>query len=427
VGDDALRSNNGRVSSAPQQTGTFVSGQGLWLTSAEGHEYLDAESGTFNLPFGYSHPKVTAAVADQLSRLSHISSTFADSPAKSLIARLVRHAGAKIDAGWVRDCTGSTAIECAVKMAQKYTAGADVITLYYSHHGQTLFTSAISGDSTRRRAFPAAATPGIVRVPAPYCYRCFYKQSFPSCELLCADRISEIVDHTGQGRLAALIVEPILGNGGNIVLPDGYAERLREYCSQNGILLVADEVQTGLGRTGEILASPASGLDPDIIVLAKGLGGIGLPIGALLARADVLTLSKTEHSFTSGGNLLAIAAAHATLDLLEEPGFMSEVGRKGALLGKLLHEVGEQHGCVGEIRGRGLMWGVELDNPDGTPAPDLANRAIDLAYSRERLILRASRYGRGNVLKVRPALIATESELKEIAYRLNRVLTALEG
>lgn len=405
----------------------FVSGQGLWLTSSSGDRYLDAVSGTFNLPFGYNDPYITRAVSSQLSRLSHLSSTFADESATRLVKRLLCHAGGKVETGWLRDCTGSTAIECAVKIAQKYTGGSDVVTLYYSHHGQTLFTSAISNDSSRRRPFPAAASSGVVRAPAPYCHRCFYQQRHPDCGLLCADRIAEIVDHTSQGPVAALIVEPILGNGGNIPLPAGYGEKLREYCSRNGILLIADEVQTGLGRTGEVLASPNSGLDPDIIVLAKGLGGIGLPIGAVLARAEHMTLLKTEHSFTSGGNLLAIAAANATLDLLEQPGFMEEVRRKGTLLGDLLHDIARRHRCVGEIRGRGFMWGVELDRADGGPAVELANEAVELAYRRERLILRTSRYGRGNVLKIRPALIATDAELRELVERLDRVLVELEA
>ena len=422
--ESIVASANVPMRSTPELAQQFISGKGLWLKNTDGHLYLDAISGTFNLPFGYNHPQLNAAVADQLSLLTHVSSTFADAGAKNLVTRLVQHAGGKIDTGLVRDCTGSTAIECAVKIAQKFTCGSDIITLYYSHHGQTLFTSAISNDSSRRLPFPAATSAGVVRVPAPYCHRCFYKQNYANCGLLCADRISDIVEHTSQGRLAALIIEPILGNGGNIPLPIGYAERICAFCDSVGILLIADEVQTGLGRTGEILASPGSGLDPDIIVLAKNLGGIGLPIGAVLVRAEIMKLLRTEHSFSSGGNLLAIAAAHATLDLLEVPGFMQDVRRKGVLLGELLNHL-KRHRCVGEIRGRGLMWGIELEHDDQTPAVDLVNRAIELSYSNERLILRGSRYGRGNVLKIRPSLIASEDELREIAERLDRVLARL--
>jgi 4-aminobutyrate aminotransferase-like enzyme len=398
---------------------------GLRLFREDGGELLDGISGTFNLPLGYNHPEVVRAVQDQVARVTHLSSDLVAPHSQDLIDRLVGWAPEGIDTGWVRDLTGSTAIECAVKIAQKYTGASDIISLFFSHHGQTHFSTAISGMSMRRRGFPGTLTGISVRVPAPYCYRCFYAATHPDCGFLCVDRIQSFIEHSSNGSVACMIVEPILGNGGNIVPPPGYFESLQELCRKRDILLIADEVQTGIGRTGHMFASETLGLRPDIMVLAKGLGGIGVPIAAVLMRSELNLLEKYQHSFTSGSNMLGLAAAHATLDVVSRPGFLAQVRLKGQLLGELLHQLAQQFACVAETRGMGMMWGLEIIDAEGRPDPAKTRAIVELAAQKYCLLLRSSGYGTGNVVKVRPALIATEGDLREIVDRLSQTLADL--
>ena len=402
-----------------------VTGDGLTFRAEDGTVYLDAVSGTFNLPLGYNDPDVNAAVLRQVNTVSFLPSTFANFYAKSFAAKLLSHAPAYLDRCRVRDLTGSTANECAIKIAQKYTGRSTIISLARAHHGQTLFMTAISGNSFRREGFPGATSAHVCQVPAPYCHRCAYEAKFPQCELLCVRAIPDHIRHGTNGSVAAIIIEPVLGNGGNIVPPPGYFSALRKLCDDNGILLIADEVQTGIGRTGAMFASTAFDIRPDIITLAKGLGN-GWPIGAVLMRSELDVLESSQHSFTSGGHLASLAAASATLDVVSRTGFLDEVRRKGAVLGRLLASLKERHCCVGDVRGLGFMWGVEIVGPEGQP--DVAKTAAIVRYAQERhhLILRASQYGRGNVVKVRPALIATDDELEEIVRRLSATITDID-
>lgn len=397
-------------------------GSGLLLVREDGVELLDAVSGTFNLPLGYNHPHVVEAVKRQVEKITHVSSSFVGPHVQELLQRLLALAPPGIDAGWVRDVVGSTAVECAIKMAQKYTGATDVISLFYSHHGQTQMTTALSGNSSRRRGFVNPMSAYSLRVPAPYCYRCFYRAKHPGCAFRCVTAIRDFIKHASNGRVACIIVEPILGNGGNIVPPEGYFEMLHKLCREESILLIADEVQTGIGRTGYMFASEALGLRPDIVVLAKGLGGIGLPIASVLMRSEINVLQPSEHSFTSGSNMLGVAAALATLDVVADQVFLREVRRKGEMLGQMLAELRRRFHFVGDARGRGMMWGLEIVCPDGAPDVERTRAILAVALERHRLILRSSQYGEGNVVKIRPALIATDDDLAEIVTRLTATL-----
>ncbi len=393
----------------------------LRLANSDGTEFLDAVSGTFNLPLGYRHPTVVAAVVAQLGRHSHLSSHLEDPARHELATKLISYAPLAIKAAWIRDLTGSTANECAVRIAQRATGRSETMSLFLSHHGQTIFTTAMAGNSLRRKGFPVTTIAGT-KIPAPYCHRCFYRANYPGCELLCAERIADFIEYASSGSVAALIVEPVLGNGGNIVPPVGYFPRLQAICRRYGVLVIADEVQTGMGRTGTMFACEQLGLQPDIITLAKGLSGIGVPAGAVLMRSDLDVLLPYEHSFTSGANPLSIAAANATVDIIGADGFLAEVRRKGRLLGEMLHALVGDIGWVSDIRGLGLMWGIEVVDVHGAPDPATTRKIVEVAQSRHRLILRSSSYGFGNVVKIRPALVASESDLEEICDRLRTTL-----
>lgn len=402
-------------------------GDGVWLHCDDGPPYLDAVSGTFNLPLGYDHPQVVRCVSEQLGRIAHVSSHFAAQRVAALRQKLLAFAPPQIDAVWLRDITGSTAVEGAVKIAQKATGKTDIISLFHSHHGQTMYATAISGNAFRRANQPDASVGSSIKVPAPYCHRCFYQATHPGCGLPCVSRIQDFIDYASSGRVAAVIVEAIQGNGGNIVPPAGYFSQLRQLCDRNGMLLIVDEVQTGIGRTGHMYACGTFGIEPDIMVLAKGLGGIGIPIGAILMRSAHASLESHEHSFTSGSNLLTLTAAEATLDIVGAPGFLENVRRKAVILRRNLEDIGRTSAIVSDVRGVGFMWGLEIVDRKGNPSPELASQIVQRAHDDHRLILRSSRYGRGNVVKVRPALIANESELLEIGLRLAAAIGDIEG
>ncbi|MDJ1158080.1 aminotransferase class III-fold pyridoxal phosphate-dependent enzyme [Chelatococcus sp. SYSU_G07232] len=398
-------------------------GEGVWAVTEAGERYLDAVSGTFNLPLGYSHPAVVDAVVAQARRAMHVGSSMASPLKEEFTRKLAALAPAGLDAVWLRDITGSTAVECAVRITQKATGRPGVLTFFYGHHGQTLYTTGLAGPAFRREAFPATSSiPAAVRAPAPYCLRCFYDAQPATCGVKCVDKIDEILTYAATSRIACLIVEPVFGNGGNIVPPAAFFPKIRRFCSERGILLVADEVQTGLGRTGHMFASVALGLDPDIIVLAKGLGGCGVPLAAVLMRGELDVLERHEHSFTSGAHLLGLAAGIATLEVISSPSFLADVRRRGRLLGERLRRLSHRHRGIGEVRGLGLMWGLEMVTVDGGRDVERANRIVEVARDRHRLLLRTSQYGRGNVVKVRPALVASEAELDEIVDRLDAVL-----
>jgi 4-aminobutyrate aminotransferase len=411
---------HGRPAGAAASTDPVVDGRGLYLRTAGGRTLLDGCSGTFNLPLGYSYPSIVSATRGQLSRVVHVSSELLTAQAAELAELLVAATPPYLDRVWLRDLTGSTAVEGAIKAAQIATGRSEIVSLFYSHHGQTIFSTAISGNAFRRRRIAATHTVASLKIPAPYCLRCFYEQSYPSCQLLCARRLSEFLEFASSGSIAALIVEPILGNGGNIVPPPGYLAELQSLCRERGILVIADEIQTGVGRTGEFLASTNMGLEPDIVVLGKGLGGIGLPISAIMMRSSLNEMLQWEHSFTSGGNLLALAAAIETVKTITASGFLESVRERGRRLGEGLVAALCGLSAIREIRGVGMMWGVEL--LDGEEGRRLANRVREVALRDFDLVVRTSRYGFGNVVKVRPALIATEGEIDEIVRRLSAAI-----
>ncbi len=401
-------------------------GEGIRFVDEMQTEYIDAESGTFNLSLGYNNKYVIEKVQEQLNNISHIASPLSKPYSDEVLSMLLKTCIKNINSGWMRDITGSTANECAIKIAQKYTGAIDVINLFMSHHGQTYFTTGISGNTFRRSGFKGMMSPCSLTVPAPYCYRCHFKAKYPSCDCLCVEAIYDYIRFASSGSVACMILEPILGNGGNIVPPKEYFKRIKKLCIENNIVLIADEVQTGIGRTGYMYASEYFEIEPNIITLAKGLGGIGIPIAAVLMESRLNVLDSYEHSFTSGSNMISLAAAKATIDVISKPEFLRSVRSKGFTLGILLNKLKEKHPCIGDVRGLGLMWGVEIVDEEGNPDIKKTEAIIENAFLQQRLILRGSRYGFGNVIKVRPALIATEEEINEIVEKLSLAILGVK-
>jgi 4-aminobutyrate aminotransferase-like enzyme len=404
----------------------FTKGNGIRLYTSRNEEYLDAVSGTFNISLGYSHPEVVEVLKQQVEDLIHVSSSFSGDLANDVLQSILTHAPEGITDGWMRDIIGSTANEGAVKIANKFNGRNEVLSLSLSHHGQTLFTTAISGNAFRRKSFSHTMSTRNAVIPAPYCYRCPYGAIHPGCGYLCAEAIYDYVEYGSSDNVSCIIMEPILGNGGNIIPPAGYFEKIRQICDELNIVLISDEVQTGIGRTGYMFASQYFDIKPDIITLAKGLGGIGIPTAAILYKPQFSVLEKFEHSYTSGGNLLALSATQKTMEIVSRDGFLQQVRDNGVVLGNLLYALKDAYPhIIGDVRGMGYMWGMEIVTKDGSPDVYLTNKIIDLALQDHKLILRGSRYGFGNVVKVRPALTATVEDIEEVCARLGKVFSQL--
>lgn len=407
----------------PVSDSRMVRGAGIYLYDEHGREYIDCASATFNLSLGYSHPDVVAAIQKQSETLIHVSAGFQTDPVNSVVRKLVEHSPENLTKVHLKVSGGSEANEGAIKMAQLATGRRDVITLFRSHLGQSMMMTSMSGNGFRKAPFPVLY-PGSVQVPDPYCHRCFYAQRPDTCGLMCVDRIEDFVEYASSGQVAAVLVEPISGNGGNIVPPDGYFEKLRAFCDEQDIVLIFDEVQTGIGRTGRMFAAQHFGVRPDVITTAKGLGGSGAQIAGILTTDRLAGLPTHHHSFTYGANLLAVAAAEVTLDIVSQPEFLANVRATGEHIMARLRRLSRRHRCIGDVRGVGLMIGMELDDPDGAPATALTNEVARRAME-HGLILRTSRYGHGNVVKIRPPLILTHDQADVICDRLDAVLTAV--
>jgi 4-aminobutyrate aminotransferase-like enzyme len=395
-------------------------GEGIYLYDRNGREYIDCSSGTFNLSLGYSHPEIVKAISEQAERLIHVTSTFQTGPVSDLVRRLVEVSPPNLTKVHLKVSGGSTANEGAVKMAQAHTGRRDVITLFRSHHGQTMLTASMSGEAFRRAPFPAVF-PGVLHVPDPYCLRCFYRQHPAVCGLLCVERINDFIDHASSGSVACLVIEPVSGSGGNIVPPSGYLAALRQLCDEQDIVLVFDEVQTGIGRTGMMFAAEHFGVHPDILTVGKGLGGSGAQVAAILTNENMCGLSGDHHSFTHGANVLAAAAGAKTLEIIGRPGFLEGVREVGGHIMARLRALAAEHQAICDVRGLGLMIGVELSDRSGSPDAALTQELVRHAPE-HGLIMRSSRYGRGNVIKIRPPLIITRTEADLLCDRFSRLL-----
>ncbi|MFH8576218.1 aspartate aminotransferase family protein [Streptomyces zaomyceticus] len=399
----------------------MTGGEGVYLYDAEGRDYIDCAAATFNLSLGYGHPEVVAAIQKQAEQLIHVTSSFQTGPVNELVDRLVSVSPKNLTKVHLKVSSGSGANEGAIKMAQAATGKRDVITLFRSHLGQSMMMASLSGNAFRKAPFPSLL-PGGLHVPDPYCFRCFYGQTPATCGMMCVDRIDDFIEFASTGQVAAVMVEPISGNGGNIVPPPGYFQRLREFCDERGIVLIFDEIQTGIGRTGHMFAADHFGVEPDAITVAKGLGGSGAQVAAILTNDRLAGLDAHHHSFTYGANVMAAAAANVTLDVIGRPGFLDNVTAVGAFVTRRLHALQERFPQLGDVRGVGLMIGVEMVGSAGEPAVDLAN-AVAKRGMDHGLIIRTSRYGFGNVFKIRPPLTMTLQEAELMCDRLDALLT----
>ena len=305
--------------------------------------------------------------------------------------------------------SGTEAIEGAIKLVRYATRRTAIIAFHGAFHGRSTGAVSLTSSKARQHAGFGPLLPDVHHVPFAYRYRCQWCADKPACTRGCLDAIEKelFVRHLDPRDVAAIFVEPIQGEGGYIIPPPGFMSGLREICDRYGILLVADEVQSGVGRTGKMFACDHEGVEPDILLTAKGLGS-GMPIGAIVAKESISTWESGSHGSTFGGNPVCCAAALATLDLVEG-GLMENAVKMGDRLLKGVQKLAERHACIGDVRGRGLMVGVEFvaDRATREPAPEIVEALVQGAFARGLLLLGAGK----STLRLAPPLVVDEYDV----------------
>ena len=322
--------------------------------------------------------------------------------------------------------SGAEAVEAALKLARHYTGRPRVLAFFGAFHGRTMGAVSLTASKSVYQGGFGPLVPGISHVPYANCYRCVYNLTYPECDLACVDYVEDVLfSRSFPGdEVAAIFVEPVQGEGGYIVPPPGWLSRVRALCDKYGILLVADEIQSGIGRTGKMFAIEHWGVEPDIICLAKGLGS-GMPISAMIARDEIMDWPEGAHGSTFGGNPVCCAAALATLDVLEKEGLMENASRVGERLLGNLRELAQESRSIGDVRGLGLMIGVEMvkDKETKSMAKEEVNQVVSECFRRGLLLLPCG----PNSIRFSPPLVITEAQADAAFEIFSQALAEVEA
>jgi len=387
-------------------------GKGFYVSDSDGRSYLDFFGGILTVSIGHANDEVNTAIKAQVDRLSHISSLYPSIPVVDLAERLVRLAPGNLEKVFF-NASGTEADETAVMMAQLYTGNTEIIALRHGYSGRSLLAQSLTAHAPWR-ALPTQVA-SVKHALAPYCYRCPLKMTYPDCGVACANDVKELINTTTTGKVAGILAEPIQGVGGFITPPDAYFNIVADIIHEHGGIFISDEVQTGFGRTGKTWGIQHSGVEPDMITVAKGIAN-GMPLAAVVTTKDIAdTLQKNTIS-TFGGNPVSSAAANATLEIIERDELKANANEMGEILKDGLKKIQSDHReVIGEVRGKGLMVGLELvvdeTKKDRTPNPDAVDRLMEETKDRGLLIGRGGLYG--NCVRISPSLNIGRSEIDE--------------
>jgi len=399
-------------------------GEGAIVEYPDGNRFLDFAAGIAVVATGHCHPKVVKAIQQQAAKLIHMSGT--DFYYENMVvlaeklAKLVPGVGARrVSFG----NSGTEAIEAALKLARYHTVRGQFVAFVGAFHGRTMGSLALTASKSVQQKGFFPVMPGVHHMPYAYCYRCAYGKSPDTCAVECVQAIeTELFRTTVPAQeVAAIFVEPVQGEGGYVVPPRKFFDELRRLADKHGILIAADEVQSGMGRTGKMFASEHFGLEPDLIALAKGIAS-GMPLGAMVARAEVMTWKPGAHASTFGGNPVAVAAALATIELLEQE-LIENASFIGARLMDKLRDLPQRCPIVGDVRGLGLMIGIELvrDQKTKERAPDLRDKVVQMCFERGLLVLGAG----PNTIRLCPPLVITKDQADFAAETIEECLRLL--
>jgi 4-aminobutyrate aminotransferase len=398
-----------------------ANGNGAIIEDVDGNRFLDFNAGIAVCSTGHCHPQVVQAIQDQAAKLIHMSGTdFYYENMVELAETLVRLAGGTRRVYFGN--SGTEAVEAALKLARYHTKRGQFVAFYGSFHGRTMGSLALTGSKSVQKAGFFPMMPGTHHVPYANCYRCPYGQTPDRCAVECVSVIEDqLFRHTVPAQeVAAIFVEPVQGEGGYLVPPRKFFDELRKLADKHGILIVADEVQSGMGRTGKMFASEHFDFAPDMMTLAKGIAS-GMPLGATVARADLMDWTPGAHASTFGGNPVCVAAAITTIELLEQE-LIENAERIGRHLMDRLRDLPRRSPIVGDVRGLGLMIGIEIvrDQQTKERAPDLRDKIVNACFERGLLVLGAG----PNSIRLSPPLIVTKDQADFAAETIEQVIAS---
>jgi len=393
--------------------------KGQYVYDLEGRQYLDFLGGIVTISVGHANPKVTEKIKAQIDRVQHTSTLF---PTEAIVALAEKMA--QITPGKLQKCfftnSGTEANEVAVLSARIYTGNYEVVALRHGYSGHSQLTKSLTGIHTWRKA--GVIPYGIVHAPGPYCYRCPYALSYPSCDLHCAKDVEEVIKTSTCGAVAGMLVETIQGVGGVVVPPPGYFKIVTNIVRNYGGLLISDEVQTGFGRTGKKwFGIEHWEVEPDFITCAKGMAN-GVPIGCTITRAEIADAYKGLTISTFGGNPVTCVAAKATIDLIEEERLMDNAHEIGAHFRQGLEALKEKRAAIGDVRGMGLLQGIELvkDRQTKEPATELVNQVMERLRANGMIVGKGGLYG--NVVRMSPPLNISKADIDAALKILDKSL-----
>lgn len=399
-------------------------GEGAVIEDVDGNRFLDFTAGIAVTTTGHCHPRIVQAIHRQAEALIHMSGTdFYYGPQIELAKRLAGLAPSESPYRVFFTNSGTEAVEAAIKLARHQTGRPAIIGFYGGFHGRTMGALSVTASKVVQRAHFGPLLPQVYHVGYGDCYRCPYGRSYGDCSIQCASSIEETLFRhvVAPDEVAAIVVEPIQGEGGYIVPPPEFLPRLREIADRHGILLVMDEIQSGMGRTGRMFACQHWHIEPDILCIAKGLAS-GLPLGAMIARESIMNWPPGSHASTFGGNPVACAAALETISLLEE-GLMENAAAEGEFLLAELRRLAERYPSIGDVRGKGLMIGIDLIRDPLTREPSVEKREslIHACFHKGLLLLGCGR----STVRLCPPLIITRRDSQAAVAILAEALAEL--
>jgi 4-aminobutyrate aminotransferase-like enzyme len=374
----------------------------------DGNPYIDFTSGVLVTNLGHNHPGLVKAIQDQAPRLMN---TYSFHTPERVIAsnRLVKTFPKNLNRVFMLS-TGAEATEASLRIARRYTGKQEVLSFQGAFHGRTYGAMGVAGSRGARRGFGVPVPGGIV-APYGHCYRCFYDKTYPDCGMYCIKALDQLIACSSSGDLGTVIVEPYQGSAGFIFPPDGWLSALANWAKERDLVLIVDEVQASFGRTGRMYAIEWEGIEPNMLCLGKGMGS-GIPASAVAAEDRIFDcMSPGELSSTWGGNPLASAAVLAVLDAMEEEQLPQRADKMGEYLKPRLEALQKKYPFLGDVRGRGLVFGLEIVKPDGgkIPSPELCSRIIHGAAERGLLLGKVGQFG--NIIRVAPPLVILPEEL----------------
>jgi 4-aminobutyrate aminotransferase len=383
------------------------SGKGCIVKDVDGNEFIDFNSGLVCLNVGHSHPKVVAAIKKQCDRFLHYSNTdFYYDEVIDLAGKLAEITPGDFKKKVYFGNSGAEAVEAAVKLAKWHSRRQLFIAFISAFHGRTIGALSFTASKPTQRRYFFPLMPGVTHVPYPHCYRCPFKLAYPECHYWCVDFIDEYVlqKYVPPEDTAAILYEPIQGEGGYVVPPPEYPKRLKKLADKYGLLFIDDEVQAGMGRTGKWFAIEHWDVEPDIICSAKGLAS-GMPLGAIVANAKVMDWAGGSHASTFGGNPLSCAAALAVIDTIKEEKLLENAAKQGAYIMKRLEELKGRSEIVGDVRGKGLMIGLEIveDKKGKKPAPEKVKEIMMRSWKRGVVVITCGT----STIRIAPPLVIT--------------------